>query len=123
MPRTEMDSKMDSKSEQKAQLDSDHANRSAWALTRRKLIGSGAAAVMATALPTPAASETASHDQERGTTGAEVWKPDWDAMADLIVRRSLRLEPGERRRSGCRAARESRYEPSCEHMMAPESSS
>jgi hypothetical protein len=41
-------------------------------------------------------SETASHDQERGTTGAEVWKPDWDAMADLIVRRSLRLEPGER---------------------------
>src|SRR5687768_4608251 len=40
--------------------------------------------------------ETASYDQERGTTSADVWKPDWDAMADLIVRRSLRLEPGDR---------------------------
>src|SRR3954463_5456713 len=42
-------------SEQEAQLDSDHANRPAWALTRRGLIGSAAAAVVATALPTPAA--------------------------------------------------------------------
>src|SRR2546421_12823850 len=38
-----------------AQLDNVHADRSAWTLTRRKLIGSGAAAVVATALPTPAA--------------------------------------------------------------------
>jgi monoamine oxidase len=38
-----------------AQLDTVHAERSAWTLTRRGLIGSTAAAVMATALPTPAA--------------------------------------------------------------------
>jgi hypothetical protein len=33
--------------EQEAQLDSDHAERSAWTLTRRELIGSAAAAIQA----------------------------------------------------------------------------
>src|SRR3989442_6039321 len=41
--------------EQEAQLDSVHADRPAWTLTRRGLIGSAAAAVVATTLPTPAA--------------------------------------------------------------------
>jgi monoamine oxidase len=45
-----------------AQLDSVHADRSAWTLTRRGLIGSAAAAVVATALPTPAAAARSVHD-------------------------------------------------------------
>jgi monoamine oxidase len=45
-----------------AQLDTVHADRSAWSLTRRGLLGSAAAAVVATALPTPAAAARSVHD-------------------------------------------------------------
>src|SRR5215510_5710036 len=67
MPRTELTSK----SEQKAPRDRDPANRSAWALTRRGLIGSAAAAVVATALPTPvAAARSVRHGYDAVVVGA-----------------------------------------------------
>jgi leucyl aminopeptidase (aminopeptidase T) len=37
-----------------------------------------------------------SHNQETGATAEAAWRPDWDALAHVIVNRTLRLQPRER---------------------------